>query len=184
MAAGHQPGGRVLDLNEWGPSLRPMIMSVFGAEVARCGIDLDEVVQQTALRVLLANQGARPYDPTRSAPTTYLMLQARSALWNLNAKQGTRRRYEHTGVPGLDGVPVDAATVAVAAPDVHGVAWATAWADLEGTARRAGIPLAAVHAYVHGATVDEMAAQFDTTHQGARWLRERIRRALRQERAA
>lgn len=101
-----------IDMSVWGHQLRPLILHAVGDRCARAGIDVDELVQQTALKILKANIGKHPYDPSKSRPTTYICMCARSALSHMVEKRRNRARWEQVGmIDPLTGEEGDAAAV-------------------------------------------------------------------------
>lgn len=82
---------RGLDLERWWPDLQRLVVGRYGAWIRREGLDPDDVVQEVARRVLVANAGRNPYDPGRCSPAVYLLIQARSAIGHLVER---RRRWD------------------------------------------------------------------------------------------
>lgn len=80
-----------LDLQRWWPDLQRIVVGKYGAWIRREGLDPDDVVQEVARRVLVANSGRNPYDPRRCSPAVYLLIQARSAIGHLAER---RRRWD------------------------------------------------------------------------------------------
>ncbi|MFT3773000.1 MAG: sigma factor [Minicystis sp.] len=80
------------------------IYKITAAHFGRCGLDLDDLVQDVCAMILARNRGASAFDPSKSSFSHYVFLQARNAVANALEKQKRWRREVLADTP-LD--PVD-----------------------------------------------------------------------------
>ena len=108
--------GLGIDLAAHHLDVRRVTLRKYGRAARRAGIDPDDLVQEVCLRIHRHNSGASAYDPSRAAMTTYIRMQARSALLNLLEKRESRIE-EQLGFRDRDGVERDVALADHEAPD-------------------------------------------------------------------
>jgi DNA-directed RNA polymerase specialized sigma24 family protein len=84
-----EPAG--LDLVQWYPDIRPLVLRKFGAWIREQRLDPDDVVQETARKVLVANMGSHPFERQRCSPAVYILVAARSVIGHMVE---TRRRWD------------------------------------------------------------------------------------------
>lgn len=105
-----------VDLGRHAEDVRRIVLRIVGAKARAEGVDPEELLAVVYGRILRANVGRSPYDPTRGSLSRYVVLQARSALANMLDSR-RRRWWEQVGAVGLDGVERDAAAVERAATE-------------------------------------------------------------------
>lgn len=112
---------RGLDLSRHYLDVRRVTLGVYGEWIDASGLDREEVVSDVCARILRANGGRSPYDPSRSSLSRYVAMQARSAI--LNALQVRARRAVHEQVGVVVGEQWQDAAQASGAPDDSLDAW-------------------------------------------------------------
>lgn len=87
---------RGLDLEEHVGLVRRIYRGRFRARVVANGLDPDDVFQELLLSIHNRNNGRNPYDPTRSAPSSWIYQVCRSVTQNQIDKH-RRRSWELLG---------------------------------------------------------------------------------------
>lgn len=94
------PDGYGLDLSTpdaW-KQMRSIVVRATGLRASKMGIEVDDLIQDVARKILTANQGAHPFDPERASPAKYIWLQATSVLSHRSRSAARRASMEQTGI--------------------------------------------------------------------------------------
>lgn len=92
------PSRRGIDLENRGIEVRKILFARFGRKIVAMGYDPHDVLQEVYRKLLVANQGAHPYDPGKSSFGHYVYMVCDSALRNYRKKEERRRKKLKLGV--------------------------------------------------------------------------------------
>jgi hypothetical protein len=96
---------RGIDLAARGHEVTKLLYAGFSHWIYSSGYDFEDVLQEVYRKILVANQGKAPWDPTKSSFGHYVHLVCRSALSNFHRKAARIRSKEQIGIYHLrDGV--------------------------------------------------------------------------------
>jgi len=97
----HVPEPHGIDLQRRGHEVAKLLFAGFSSWMRTSGYDPDDVLQDVYRKILVANQGTRPWDPEKSSFGHYVHMICRSALSNYHRKQSRVRAKEQLGLPGV-----------------------------------------------------------------------------------
>jgi DNA-directed RNA polymerase specialized sigma24 family protein len=89
---------RGIDLENRGIEVKRILFARFGAKIVAMGYDPHDVLQEVYRKLLVANHGAHPYDPSRASFGHYVFMVCDSALRNYRKKEERRARRISTGI--------------------------------------------------------------------------------------
>jgi len=93
-----------VDLEGRHTEVAKLLYAGFGAQIAANGYDFEDVLQEVFRKLVAANRGTSPWDPSKSSFGHYVHMVCRSALFNYHRKQNRRKAHEQIGARGyMDG---------------------------------------------------------------------------------
>jgi len=92
---------RGIDLDARGHEVSKLLWAGFHGWINAAGYDFEDVLQEVYRKILVANQGKSPWDPTKSSFGHYVHMVCRSALSNFHRKHARVAAHERPGIPGL-----------------------------------------------------------------------------------
>jgi hypothetical protein len=93
-----QPRG--IDLKARGHEVAKLLYAGFSAWIHKESYEFEDVLQEVYRKILVANAGTRPWDPSKSSFGHYVHLVCRSALSNYHRKVARVRTWERPGLAG------------------------------------------------------------------------------------
>jgi DNA-directed RNA polymerase specialized sigma24 family protein len=94
-----------IDLVNRSDEVRKLLFAGFGRRIFAAHYDPEDVLQEVYRKLIVANQGKRPWDPSLSSFGHYVHMVCSSALSNYHRKMKRRRQFEQSGLGGYqDGV--------------------------------------------------------------------------------
>ena len=94
-----------------------LLYKACGNAIRKYNYDFDDVFQEVCVGILIRNNGAGAYDPSRSSFSHYIMLVCNSVFRNYHMKESKKRSRETIGLRNELGEFVDASEMAVEEPD-------------------------------------------------------------------
>lgn len=87
-----------IDLVNRAHEVRKLLFAGFGPRIFASGYDADDVLQEVYRKLLAANRGRSPWDPSKSSFGHYVYMVCGSALSNYHRKQRRIRQFEQSGL--------------------------------------------------------------------------------------
>lgn len=90
-----------IDLTRRAHEVRKLLFAGYGKRIFASGYDPDDVLQEVYRKLLVANQGKSPWDPSKSSFGHYVHMVCGSALSNFHRKQKRIKEMEQIGIKSL-----------------------------------------------------------------------------------